>query len=591
MITNVLTKKHLKDKVDKSTIDKIIEFVKDLLGIGGDKVSDILRNTTFEFISEIEESFKSAEKVKPKDTSEIDEKLAVIENELRQIIDSESKSKINIYAGTNENADLSNFATRPFTFKGYQFNSVEAAFQAMKIEKSVPIDIDNSEIMDKLTSKNVTGAQAKSLGRQIKGLDVRDWDRKSSSIMEQLLLASFEQNPKSLERLLSTGNAELTHTQDKGKWGREFPKLLMKVRDELRQSKPEVKKVEVQKPQQANFMKSTIEKIFSNESDESEVSIQNVVDNSGSKVGFKIISDDEAGDIYAVVNDSDGKFIESIYMKDGNLEGFANEISSRYKQTNIEESDLDFSEVKEGVDFVFEQTPELSKIGNEQLYSQYLNTIFPDSKVKDIVYRGDVEELGKFSKIDSKGNYKSSEYGFNYGIFLSSDIDYVDREYGKSYSDKNKIYPAVINSSNILEVSTPLNMEVTAKFFLSNELDPTDNDSWLDLSDEEKEVVYSEYLKNKDKNHIDTIIGNDSDSQGLSVRSNINGLEYVVYNADQIYILGSKQDIEGFKKFIESNSLLTDDLKQDLIKKHGSDAIEVFNSLTEEEQMAIIKCL
>ena len=59
-------------------------------------------------------------------------------------------------------------------------------------------------------------------------------------------------------------------------------------------------------------------------------------------ISFKIISDEEAGDIYAVVNDSEGKFIESIYMKDGNLEGFINEISSRYKQTNLEESDLDF---------------------------------------------------------------------------------------------------------------------------------------------------------------------------------------------------------------------------------------------------------
>ena len=116
----------------------------------------------------------------------------------------------------------------------------------------------------------------------------------------------------------------------------------MEVRDSLREAKPEVKRVETQKPQQANFMKSTIEKIFSNDSDESEVSIQNVVDDSGNKVSFKIISDEEAGDIYAVVNDSEGKFIESIYMKDGNLEGFANEISSRYKQTNLEEFDLDF---------------------------------------------------------------------------------------------------------------------------------------------------------------------------------------------------------------------------------------------------------
>ena len=42
------------------------------------------------------------------------------------------------------------------------------------------------------------------------------------------------QNPAALERLLATGNAELTHTQDKGKWGKEFPKLLMEVRDELK---------------------------------------------------------------------------------------------------------------------------------------------------------------------------------------------------------------------------------------------------------------------------------------------------------------------------------------------------------------------
>jgi hypothetical protein len=35
-------------------------------------------------------------------------------------------------------------------------------------------------------------------------------------------------------KLLATGNAKLTHTQDKGKWGTEFPRLLMEVRDELR---------------------------------------------------------------------------------------------------------------------------------------------------------------------------------------------------------------------------------------------------------------------------------------------------------------------------------------------------------------------
>jgi hypothetical protein len=53
--------------------------------------------------------------------------------------------------------------------------------------------------------------------------------------MKALLKLSFEQNPQALQRLLATGDATLTHTQDKGKWRTEFPKLLMEVREELRE--------------------------------------------------------------------------------------------------------------------------------------------------------------------------------------------------------------------------------------------------------------------------------------------------------------------------------------------------------------------
>ena len=52
--------------------------------------------------------------------------------------------------------------------------------------------------------------------------------------MKEGLLESFKQNPKALAKLLATGNATLTHTQDKGKWGTEFPRLLMEVRNELK---------------------------------------------------------------------------------------------------------------------------------------------------------------------------------------------------------------------------------------------------------------------------------------------------------------------------------------------------------------------
>ena len=144
------------------------------------------------------------------------------------------ETKINIYAGTGENAELSNFANRPFKIDEYSFNTVEGYFQARKMDFSTePFD---QNLFAKFQS--ASGAQAKSMGRSVKGLKVDEWDSKASEIMKEGLLESFKQNPDALAKLLATGNATLTHTQDKGKWGKEFPKLLMEVREELRSTKP-----------------------------------------------------------------------------------------------------------------------------------------------------------------------------------------------------------------------------------------------------------------------------------------------------------------------------------------------------------------
>src|SRR5574343_1294158 len=40
--------------------------------------------------------------------------------------------------------------------------------------------------------------------------------------------------------------------------------------------------------------------------------------------------------------------------------------------------------IKVGVDSIFKENPELLTIGTQEQYSQYLDTIFPDSKLKDI---------------------------------------------------------------------------------------------------------------------------------------------------------------------------------------------------------------
>lgn len=163
-----------------------------------------------------------------------------------------TSNTVNIYAGTGENADLSNFAIRPFTHhfndgSVKEFQSVEQAFQYIKASKFA--DTRSNDGNTRPSGKSIqaeimgttTGSQLRSLGRQVKNLNVQAWDISSSFVMKQLLKESFEQNPQALQRLLGTGNSILTHIQDNGKWGKEFPKLLMEVREELRKKQDSYK--------------------------------------------------------------------------------------------------------------------------------------------------------------------------------------------------------------------------------------------------------------------------------------------------------------------------------------------------------------
>jgi len=161
-----------------------------------------------------------------------------------------SLPKVNIYAGTGENKELSNLANRPFTLQGVEYDNVEQYFQLQKFQTAGVLEFDYDsknaqQISDKINeiadriAKTKSGFEAKKLGGiRIAGTTLNEefWNKINSSEMKKAIKASFEQNPKALEKLLATGNAEFTHIQEsvKSKWRTEFPKLLMEVRQELR---------------------------------------------------------------------------------------------------------------------------------------------------------------------------------------------------------------------------------------------------------------------------------------------------------------------------------------------------------------------
>ena len=121
----------------------------------------------------------------------------------------------NIWFGTKENAELSNLADRPFTFRGQKFQSVEQAYQSWK-----------SGEFDQATYDKYTGKS----GVKIRGKEARTANNWNVRLMERLMQESFTQNPDAMAALLATGSTTLTHTQDKGTWAKDFPRILTDIR-------------------------------------------------------------------------------------------------------------------------------------------------------------------------------------------------------------------------------------------------------------------------------------------------------------------------------------------------------------------------
>ena len=135
----------------------------------------------------------------------------------------DSNKPVNIYYGTNENAELSNLAFRPFTTKdGTKYYSVEHYYQTNKTG-SFNERLYNNHGWVRGGVKILGGIAGKA--KTDNGYNI--------TLMKEGITLSFEQNPKVLQALLATGDRPLTHRQDTGMWGRKFPELLMEVREEL----------------------------------------------------------------------------------------------------------------------------------------------------------------------------------------------------------------------------------------------------------------------------------------------------------------------------------------------------------------------
>lgn len=177
--------------------------------------------------------------------------------------------------------------------------------------------------------------------------------------------------------------------------------------------------------------------------------------------------------------------------------------------------------MKEGVDFIFEQNPELAQIGTKEQYSEYLNSVFPESENQDIWYHGtDAEDLERF-RISTQGTY-------GFGVYLMS-------RRGKYHTDtfgKN-------TSGVIVDMKNPLKFETDSKPIM-----------------EKLEERYK-FLGGLGNNRM-TAFGNELRELGydslLADTGEITNNYLLLFEPNQAHILNTPKDIENFRKFIETNN-------------------------------------
>lgn len=168
----------------------------------------------------------------------------------KSLLSSESSSKgpevtnndntINIYSEDNNGfSNLSNFNAGPITIKGKEFPTLEHAFQYWKASKASKNGMKESN--QKRIMNATSGRNAQKEGKTIP-IDTSIWtEAESTRALETVMRRYYSSNEDAKKLLLSTGDKVLTHIgKNNIELDNRFPKILMKIRDELRDTKSTV---------------------------------------------------------------------------------------------------------------------------------------------------------------------------------------------------------------------------------------------------------------------------------------------------------------------------------------------------------------
>ncbi len=218
-------------------------------------------------------------------------------------------------------------------------------------------------------------------------------------------------------------------------------------------------------------------------------------------------------------------------------------------------------QVKQGVDFVFEQNPELEKIGTKEQYSQYLDIVFPESLEKEILYHGTASS----QKIE---NFDFNRSNYGNAVFFTKDKKFAET-YAFDEVRNGIVQTEILDVKNIFDYKDPEKIEelrpIISELIHQNYKSPTGvsfmcNPQGMQIGErfienpslEDAVEHYIHRLKNGAWRIIETpaiiaFIAEKYDSLKVVEHDREN---IAVFNNNQIHVLGSQSDLERFKDFV-----------------------------------------
>lgn len=219
---------------------------------------------------------------------------------------------------------------------------------------------------------------------------------------------------------------------------------------------------------------------------------------------------------------------------------------------------------------VYADNKELSKIGTQQDYSNYIKSIFPDSEVKDIVYHSSNSNFDVFDKSKISSRKEGAPKGGDVGAFGKGIYFTPNKDYSKSYGKNLKSVVLNINNPKII-----LNNEANDKLYQNKSI----QELWGDYDS----VIYKiTDWKAVSESGVHSSI-EEFNSIGLGKNNKPEVVDIAVDDINKIHILGSNQDVQDFKEWKKSNVL---QLQKGNITRKSAKQTAKQNARTEDDAIA-----